>query len=114
MSICKEHLFPVKLIYRKSERVLVLPANHKDASEKNRQNLVGINGKNQVLVKQVAGIIARKCDLWVKLNQSVSQGDKIGIIHFGSQVDIYLPKNISINVSIGDKVYRRYNGYWTN
>ncbi|MBN1384304.1 MAG: phosphatidylserine decarboxylase family protein [Elusimicrobia bacterium] len=84
---------------------LVLPANHKDASEKNQQNLVGIiNGKTQILIRQIAGIIAQKCDLWIQLNQKVEQGDKLGIIHFGSQVDIYFPSNIKVNVEVGQKV----------
>ena len=81
-----------------------LPANHPDASLTNVQNLVGISGKTPVLVKQIAGIIARKCELWVKLEQDVIQGEKIGIIHFGSQVDIYFPKDISVKVKVGDKV----------
>lgn len=81
-----------------------LPANHPEASTLNVQNLVGINGKIPVLVKQIAGIIARKCVLWVKMDEDVIQGGKIGIIHFGSQVDIYFPQNVKVNVNIGDKV----------
>jgi len=86
-----------------------LPANHLDAAAQNVQNLVGINGGGSnagipVLIKQIAGIIARKCVLWVKLNQEVVQGDKIGIIHFGSQVDIYFPENMRLKISVGDKV----------
>lgn len=81
-----------------------LPANHPDAAVKNVQNLVGISGKTPVLVKQIAGIIAQRCDLWVELNGGVSQGEKIGLIHFGSQVDIYFPADVKVNVAIGDKV----------
>jgi len=83
---------------------LVLKANHPDASEKNKQNLVGIQGKIPVLVKQIAGIIAQRCELWVKTDQKITQGDKIGVIHFGSQVDIYMPLYIEIKVKNGDKV----------
>ena len=83
---------------------LVLKANHPDASEKNKQNLVGIRGKIPVLVKQIAGIIAQRCDLWVKMDQKIGQGDKIGVIHFGSQVDIYMPLDTEIKVKNGDKV----------
>ena len=83
---------------------LVLKANHPEASEKNRQNLIGISGKTPVLVKQIAGIIAQRCDLWVGLNQKVEQGGKIGVIHFGSQVDIYMPLDTDIKVKNGDKV----------
>lgn len=81
-----------------------LPANHKDASVKNQQNLIGIEGKIPILIRQIAGIIARKCDLWIQLNQKVSQGDKIGIIHFGSQVDIYFSQDVKVGVSVGQKV----------
>ena len=83
---------------------LILKANHPDASEKNKQNLVGIDGKIPVLVKQIAGIIAQRCELWVNMNKKIEQGDKIGVIHFGSQVDIYMPLDIEIKVKNGDKV----------
>ncbi|MFH0948723.1 MAG: phosphatidylserine decarboxylase [Elusimicrobiota bacterium] len=108
LSVFNVHLqrAPVlgKISFIDKEGTKYLPANHPDASVKNVQNLVGINGKIPVLVKQIAGIIARKCDLWVKLDQDVVQGEKIGIIHFGSQVDIYFPENIKLNVAVGDKV----------
>jgi phosphatidylserine decarboxylase len=83
---------------------LFLPANHEDASVKNQQNLVGIEGRTRILIRQIAGIIARRCNLWVKMDQSVKQGDKIGIIHFGSQVDIYFPQDVKVNVIVGQKV----------
>ncbi len=94
-----------KISFIKKDGTKYLPANHPDACVKNVQNLIGIkNGQMSVLVKQIAGIIAQRCDLWVKLNQDVMQGEKIGIIHFGSQVDIYFPENIKLNVAVGDKV----------
>jgi phosphatidylserine decarboxylase len=94
-----------KISYINKEGTKYLPANHPDACVKNVQNLIGIkNGQMSILVKQIAGIIAQRCDLWVKLNQDVVQGEKIGIIHFGSQVDIYFPEKIKLNVSVGNKV----------
>lgn len=91
--------------FLRTQNGLFLPANHKNASDENQQNLIGIaGGKIQVLIRQIAGIIARKCELWVGLNQKINQGDKIGIIHFGSQVDIYIPREIEIKIKIGDKV----------
>jgi phosphatidylserine decarboxylase len=94
-----------KISYINKEGTKYLPANHPDACVKNVQNLIGIkNGQMSILVKQIAGIIAQRCDLWVKLNQDVVQGEKIGIIHFGSQVDIYFPEKIKLNVAVGDKV----------
>ncbi|HAX62286.1 MAG TPA: phosphatidylserine decarboxylase family protein [Elusimicrobia bacterium] len=94
-----------KISYISKEGTKYLPANHPDAAAKNVQNLIGIkNGQMSILVRQIAGIIAQRCDLWVKLNQDVVQGEKIGLIHFGSQVDIYFPENISVKVKVGDKV----------
>ena len=101
-----------KISYINKEGTKYLPANHPDACVKNVQNLIGIKnghlptgqGGLSILVKQIAGIIAQRCDLWVKLDQDVVQGEKIGIIHFGSQVDIYFPEKIKLNVSVGDKV----------
>lgn len=94
-----------KISYVNKEGTKYLPANHPDACVKNVQNLIGIkNEQMYILVKQIAGIIAQRCDLWVKLNQDVVQGEKIGIIHFGSQVDIYFPEKIKLNVAVGDKV----------
>lgn len=94
-----------KISFVGKEGTKYLPANHPDAAAKNVQNLIGIkNGRMSILVKQIAGVIAQRCDLWVKLNQDVIQGEKIGIIHFGSQVDIYLPEEVKLNVVVGDKV----------
>ncbi|MBI5573883.1 MAG: phosphatidylserine decarboxylase family protein [Elusimicrobia bacterium] len=94
-----------KITFISKEGTKYLPANHPDAAVKNVQNLIGIeNGQMSVLIKQIAGIIAQRCDLWVKLNQDVVQGEKIGIIHFGSQVDIYFQEKIKLNVAVGDKV----------
>jgi len=94
-----------KISFMDKEGTKYLPANHPDAAAKNVQNLIGIeNGQISVLVRQIAGIIAQRCDLWVKLEQDVLQGEKIGIIHFGSQVDIYFPEKIKLKVAVGDKV----------
>ncbi|MEW6557369.1 MAG: phosphatidylserine decarboxylase [Elusimicrobiota bacterium] len=93
-----------KITYIKKESGKFLPANHPDAAVKNTQNLVGINGQMSIYIKQIAGIIAQKCELWVKLDDVIKQGEKIGLIHFGSQVDIYLPENIKLKVAVGNKV----------
>ena len=94
-----------KISFINKDGTKYLPANHPDAAVKNVQNLIGIeNGQISILVKQIAGIIAQRCDLWIKLNQNVAQGEKIGLIHFGSQVDIYFPEKIKLNIAVGDKV----------
>lgn len=109
LSVFNVHLqrapIPGKVSFIDCAGTKYLPANHPDACVKNVQNLIGIkNGQVSVLIKQIAGIIAQRCDLWVKLNQDVAQGERIGIIHFGSQVDIYFPEKTKLNVAVGDKV----------
>lgn len=81
-----------------------LPANLDKASEDNEQNLIGVDGRIKVLIKQIAGILARRIVCWVNPRQGVSQGERIGMIKFGSQVDIYLPIEVEIKVKVKDKV----------
>ncbi|GHT53806.1 phosphatidylserine decarboxylase proenzyme [Endomicrobiia bacterium] len=71
----------------------------------NEQNVVTIENENgKYLVKQIAGILARRCVLWVKQGDVLNTGDKIGVIKFSSQVDLHMPKNVDIKVKQGDKV----------
>lgn len=71
----------------------------------NEQNIITIeNESGRYLVKQIAGILARRCISWVNPGDILKPGDKIGIIKFSSQVDLHIPKNTDIKVSRGDKV----------
>jgi phosphatidylserine decarboxylase len=71
----------------------------------NEQNIIIIENKSgKYLVKQIAGILARRCVSWVKPGDVLEPGDKIGVIKFSSQVDLHIPKNTDIKVSRGDKV----------
>jgi phosphatidylserine decarboxylase len=71
----------------------------------NEQNVITIeNESGRYLVKQIAGILARRCVSWVNPGDVLKPGDKIGVIKFGSQVDLHIPKNTDIKVSRGDKV----------
>ena len=60
--------------------------------------------KKDVIVVQIAGLIARRivCDLQKDMN--VDSGNRFGIIKFGSRVDLYLPKNIKVRVLVGQKM----------
>lgn len=71
------------------------------------------NEKNEVLIKskignvkviQIAGLIARRIKCFVKENQKLDIGDKIGLISLGSQVSLIMPVNIQLKVKEGDKV----------
>jgi len=71
----------------------------------NEQNIITIkNESGEYIVKQIAGAIARRCVSWVKAGDILRPGDKIGLIKFGSQVDLHMPKVVNIKVKRGDKV----------
>ncbi|MCL2144530.1 MAG: phosphatidylserine decarboxylase [Endomicrobia bacterium] len=82
-----------------------LKAMEPEAHIVNEQNLITIENENGTyMVKQVAGILARRCVSWVKAGDVLKTGDKIGVIKFSSQVDLHMPKNIDIKVKKDDKV----------
>jgi phosphatidylserine decarboxylase len=83
-----------------------LNAMREDAHIFNEQNIVVIedNNCNKYILKQIAGFFARRCVLWVKKGDVLNSGDKIGMIKFGSQVDLHMPYNVDIKVKKGDKV----------
>ena len=73
------------------------------SSLENEQMSVGIEtGKHRVLVRQIAGLIARRIVTYSKLGESVKQGDRMGIIRFGSRVDVFLPPGSTIRAKLGD------------
>jgi len=76
-----------------------------EASRVNEQNIITIEGKDiQVTFKQIAGLIARRVVCWKKPGDWIKKGELIGLIRFGSRVDILLPENVNISVRSGDRV----------
>ena len=70
----------------------------------NEQNIFTIQSANGMYtVRQIAGLVARRCVAWVKTGDTLNAGDKIGMIKFSSQVDLHLPKTAEIKVKPGDK-----------
>ena len=57
-----------------------------------------------VLIRQVAGIMARRIICYAKSNDKVNQGEEMGIIRFGSRVDFFLPVDVNVKVKIGETV----------
>jgi phosphatidylserine decarboxylase len=57
-----------------------------------------------VLVKQIAGIMARRCVNYLHPGETVYTGERLGLIRFGSRVDLFLPADARLLISIGDKV----------
>ena len=73
------------------------------ASLENEQSSVGIeSGGRRVLVRQIAGLIARRIVTYSKVGDQVHQGDRMGIIRFGSRVDVFLPLDAAVTVHVGD------------
>lgn len=62
------------------------------------------NNRTEILLRQVAGALARRICYYVKEGDAVKQNDEFGFIRFGSRVDIYFPLGTKIDVKIGDKV----------
>ncbi|HTY62056.1 MAG TPA: phosphatidylserine decarboxylase family protein [Acidobacteriota bacterium] len=76
-----------------------------EASKVNEQNILTISGENStVVVRQIAGLIARRVICWKKPGDSLDRGELIGLIRFGSRVDVTVPERVRIQVKIGDRV----------
>jgi len=75
------------------------------SSKENERNIIHAKKNNDdIYVVQIAGLIARRIVCNLKNNQEVIKGERIGIIKFGSRVDLYLPKNYNILISKGQRV----------
>ncbi|HEX9220690.1 MAG TPA: phosphatidylserine decarboxylase family protein [Gemmatimonadaceae bacterium] len=73
------------------------------SSLENEQMSVGVDtGHYRVLVRQIAGLIARRIVTYSKLGETVRQGDRMGIIRFGSRVDVFLPLGSALRAKLGD------------
>ena len=75
------------------------------SSTENERTSVVIEDKNkrQILVRQIAGIVARRIICYAKEGKEVEQNSEMGFIRFGSRVDVFLPLNAKVSVKLGDK-----------
>lgn len=81
-----------------------LNAARDKASLENEQMSVGIEtGPYRVLTRQIAGLIARRIVTYPAQGDSVTQGERMGIIRFGSRVDVFLPVGSVARVQVGDR-----------
>ncbi len=75
------------------------------SSKENERNIIyAKTNEDYFYIVQIAGLIARRIVCNLKNNQTVIKGERIGIIKFGSRVDLYLPKNYNILISKGQRV----------
>ena len=75
------------------------------SAEQNEQNIVKVEGEGQrVTFKQIAGLLARRIVFTKKTGDRVERGERVGLIKFGSRVDVFLDDSASLQVKIGDRV----------
>ena len=83
-----------------------LVAWHPKASTENERTTIVVENSvfGEVLYRQIAGALAKRIVNYAKEGEQVIQGTDAGFIKFGSRVDVFLPLNTKLNISIGDKV----------
>ena len=80
-----------------------LNAAAEKSSLENEQMSVGIEtGKHRILVRQIAGLIARRIVTYSKPGDAAKQGERMGIIRFGSRVDVFIPTTSAVRAKLGD------------
>ncbi|MGO8758820.1 MAG: phosphatidylserine decarboxylase [Terracidiphilus sp.] len=92
--------------YRKGE---FLNALNPASAERNEQNTVTVRGEGldagfEVTFKQIAGLLARRIVFRCNEGQAVERGQRVGLIKFGSRVDVVIPAGAALRVKVGDRV----------
>jgi len=91
-----------KVDFRKGK---FLPAYHRDAAAANERSEVWVDhGGVHVVFRQIVGILARRVVCRVQPGSQLKAGERFGIMKFGSRMDVFLPANAELKVSIGDAV----------
>lgn len=94
-----------KIAYYKYHAGKFLPAWEPKASTENERTTIVYEGKNGlILMRQIAGALAKRIVCYAKTGDTVLQGEDIGFIKFGSRVDMYFPIDTTINVKLGEVV----------
>jgi len=88
--------------YQKGKFLNAMGAN---TAEENEQNIVTVEGEGQTVVfKQIAGLIARRIVFYQKIGDPVARGERVGLIKFGSRVDVVMDAGVQPAVKVGDHV----------
>jgi phosphatidylserine decarboxylase len=87
------------------QRGQFLNAMNKVSAEQNEQNIVTVEGDGGTVVfKQIAGLLARRIVFYPKTGDRLERGQRVGLIKFGSRVDVVLDASARVNVKVGDRV----------
>ena len=102
---CNRYPCSGNIIYSKYHPGSYLVAWHPKSSEENERTTVVVeNKKYTILLRQIAGALARRIVCYAVVGESVMQGQELGFIKFGSRVDLFLPVNSKIKVKLGQTV----------
>ena len=94
-----------EIVYNRYHKGKYLVAwNPKSSTENERHSVVIKNGNTEILVKQIAGAVARRIVNYLEVGNKVKQTEEYGFIKFGSRVDLLLPIGTKINVSLNEVV----------
>jgi phosphatidylserine decarboxylase len=75
------------------------------SAEENEQNVVTVSSETGTVVfKQIAGLLARRIVFYKKIGDPVARGERVGLIKFGSRVDVIFPAEAAVSVKVGDHV----------
>ena len=87
------------------QRGKYLNAMNATSAELNEQNIVTVEGDgHRVVFKQIAGLLARRIVFYPKAGDRLERGQRVGLIKFGSRVDVVLDASALVNVKVGDRV----------
>lgn len=90
------------LFYQKGKFGNAMSSGSSDANE---QNIVSVNGEGHTVVfKQIAGLLARRIVFQPRTGDKLARGQRVGLIKFGSRVDVVLDQAVDIQVKVGDRV----------
>ena len=94
-----------EVVYNKYHKGKYLVAWHpKSSTENERHSVVIKRGEKSILVKQIAGALAKRIVNYLNTGETVKQCNELGFIKFGSRVDLLLPLGTKVNVALGEKV----------
>jgi len=78
--------------------------NHAASVENERNTIMVSDGRIKIVFIQIAGVVARRIVFWKHIGDRVEKGDLVGLIRFGSRVDILFPAGTEVTVAVGDRV----------
>jgi phosphatidylserine decarboxylase len=80
-------------------------ASQPRASVENEQNVFAVEGEQgTIVVRQIAGALARRIVFWKRPGDRLARGERVGLIKFGSRVDVLLDPEVELRVKVGDHI----------